>query len=954
MCARERRQRASEYPAHVNFVRLRPYSHANLPKVSTWLPNLSHSTIQSREPHVSQTATAPSYDASLDGHATLTNEEAARSLIQRGFNSDLKRRQRRPVHQHGRRLAHLTAANICNFNIVLLTLQDFNKHSRPLGRHPPPLHVAATNLITTAASNMEVPIPPTSPQHQPAGTLAGLAPMITPSNARETIKAGLVTGFSFGHIKQSLRTTAISVFTHQKLAPRYQYRVRDGANNLVFFLCAVQAYQAPGNDDQLPRIGEVQMLPLGNWESLYLALVAEIRAVYSDIKLHFNTEREGGARVLHMRGGDGKEEQKPFTALNFGHQLEEMWHLLMDARLLGPLEEAVRMENATEPYRAKFGTSTFRQRFQDHFHRLAKKDMDAKLDATEGIINQDYYTSDEIIDQLWHKHATLVSRACREHLHIEVDLRARRSQLREVANSPPQAAANQDEPFCLCQDGCRCRPACQFEIGICACKDLRKQAAAVQNISKTRNDSLNQEAWPLVQPQSPPAEMPAEVPDKLAANEPGSISDDMARMQMAGSPEPDQRLIQSYKTASQAARTASRQTFSNRRGRAGTEDGDLANVPSVHSTRARETIRLGLYGGDSVQRYPDFRSMATPAPESGSNYTTNPPARRPVPVTSAPVSSPPQRPQATQRSETTSPDYALTITSSSSPEPEAPSSSRPSNRFLPQFLRPKPKGTTGQSSTGPAQDNTRQSDNEFDKWDTSHVKTPKISTQECRTKAGERYHSPMGRHSADSPVLPDRKPPPATIPRSNTADSTQLPVPDFIAPRPALKQRYVSAGGTAKLADREEIEGFKLPEAADPGVYMKKDELMKRLADGEFGTPPRSSTNTDSVPRSSYDTAVVSSNSSARVSDDVGNEQEGGGKRDRTTSNTSSRGLRRLFSRNDSITETAAQQRADQSIEHEHRTTTEHDETNRFETRSILDLKLLDAGLGRCSHAVVL
>jgi hypothetical protein len=41
--------------------------------------------------------------------------------------------------------------------------------------------------------------------------------------------------------------------------------------------------------------------------------------------------------------------------------------------------------------------------------------------------------------------------------------------------------------------------------------------------------------------------------------------------------------------------------------------------------------------------------------------------------------------------------------------------------------------------------------------------------------------------------------------------SLDLPLPDFIAPRPAMRQRYVSAGGDAKLRDRPEIQGFHLP-----------------------------------------------------------------------------------------------------------------------------------------------
>lgn len=57
-------------------------------RIFMWLPNSSYCAIQTREPHVLQTATAPSYGASLRGRVTLTNEEATKSLIQRRFKSD--------------------------------------------------------------------------------------------------------------------------------------------------------------------------------------------------------------------------------------------------------------------------------------------------------------------------------------------------------------------------------------------------------------------------------------------------------------------------------------------------------------------------------------------------------------------------------------------------------------------------------------------------------------------------------------------------------------------------------------------------------------------------------------------------------------------------------------------------------------------------------------------------
>lgn len=70
-----------------------------------------------------------------------------------------------------------------------------------------------------------------------------------------------------------------------------------------------------------------------------------------------------------------------------------------------------------------------------------------------------------------------------------------------------------------------------------------------------------------------------------------------------------------------------------------------------------------------------------------------------------------------------------------------------------------------------------------------------------------------------------------------------LPLPDFIAPRPATKQRYVSAGGTAKLEDRPEITGFVLPPRVTPGITMPRELLLQHLeSTPQFATPPRSMT----------------------------------------------------------------------------------------------------------------
>ncbi|KAK0958656.1 hypothetical protein LTS01_021772 [Friedmanniomyces endolithicus] len=67
--------------------------------------------------------------------------------------------------------------------------------------------------------------------------------------------------------------------------------------------------------------------------------------------------------------------------------------------------------------------------------------------------------------------------------------------------------------------------------------------------------------------------------------------------------------------------------------------------------------------------------------------------------------------------------------------------------------------------------------------------------------------------------------------------SPALPEPAFNRPKPATKQRYVSAGGPAKLDERAEIPGPALAAAAAPSgtlPAMPKAELFGRMDDPEF------------------------------------------------------------------------------------------------------------------------
>ena len=204
----------------------------------------------------------------------------------------------------------------------------------------------------------------------------------------------------------------------------------------------------------------------------------------------------------------------------------------------------------------------------------------------------------------------------------------------------------------------------------------------------------------------------------------------------------------------------------------------------------------------------------------------------------------------------------------------------------------------------PSYGNPRGNENEFGDWDTSHIKTPVLTP--LRQGAGTADRVGSNRHSADSasPTSRGRRDvqdstghskatPPPSLP---IQPPSTLPLPDFIAPQPASKQRYVLAGGDAKLGDRPEISDFALPPALDRGMSLTKEELEQRLL--EMSPPRRDSGFSQARP--SQDS--VSSPASGPVSHDL---EEGAvkEKRTRTSSSVSSRILKRIFSRQNSSTE---------------------------------------------------
>ncbi|EME49609.1 hypothetical protein DOTSEDRAFT_76866 [Dothistroma septosporum NZE10] len=429
---------------------------------------------------------------------------------------------------------------------------------------------------------------------------------------------------------------------------------------------------------------------------------------------------------------------------------------------------------------------------------------------------------------------------------------------------------------CICAEGCRCRDACRYDIHLCRCKAAQSQPKLY---------SVQPPYYENVEPPSDTWTSPISHPSFA------SMSNSMARLHIArptsGEPQVPRMAHGPHLTGSIAAPKV--------RQRSNTAKSDLVYVPDAPTPPAmsatKDAYPLDFYGRNSGQRFPKFhRSDAgqlspTDGPASRNNASrkavTSPLAADPGLVHADDVEGQSRNPVPPIRMRR----HVRNIDISNPPIPDPNSTSY------------------AQSFPLASQGNPRGIENEFGDWDTSHIKTPVLKP--LGQGGGVTDRVAHVRHSADSTASAFQRqrdiegtteygkaiaPPPLALRPPLT-----LSMPDFIAPRPASRQRYVQAGGNARLEDRPEISNFALPPALDQGLSLTKEELEQRLL--EMSPPRRDSAFSSARP--SQDS--VSSPPGGRVSRDL-EEDAFRGKRSRTSSSVSSK-IKRMFSRQHSSTE---------------------------------------------------
>ncbi|KAK1078534.1 hypothetical protein LTR33_007151 [Friedmanniomyces endolithicus] len=337
-----------------------------------------------------------------------------------------------------------------------------------------------------------------------------------------------------------------------------------------------------------------------------------------------------------------------------------------------------------------------------------------------------------------------------------------------------------------CGPDCYCRDVCDLEGNECNCAFVRGQKREMVGEQREIQEAVHAKSGPTG----------AHLQNYML----GAITND-----------PDPHMMQACYATKEAADKLDRRTLQQHRRRADTAESELTYVmayvpaPRTPSRGKKNAYPLGFYGESSGQRYPPFRSNVTknaPPPVYGASfYNAQMPVRKLVPRNIS-------RPD-----------------TSSSPPAESP----PGQVVYPSFPASKSQKYFAHSFPVAAKSNPRvPASDDDDNNDDVAGHTEETHDTICHFSDEPEMYAPnipnssatqLARPPTRSNIFTDTTPPTGSLflPRSRTRTFLGLSKPaqplltlperDFNHPKPAVKQRYVSAGGTTKLDERQEIAG---------------------------------------------------------------------------------------------------------------------------------------------------
>lgn len=691
----------------------------------------------------------------------------------------------------------------------------------------------------------------------------------------------------------------------------------------------------PGKNCELPKLCQESKLPLGYWDGLYYALVAEIRQLHSDLQEKFGWAIEQGVNPLHAEGTDGVQKE-PVTPIDLASILESAWYILMDSRLVAALDDAVRMrkirENAAKKHNSA-NTMFSDDDGNDHDGTVATVDYE-RPPIVDGLVDVNGLSAEDIVKMLWETHAPEIDQASSENFEDESMHTAYQAELHAqiIAQTRALDADIPTSSTCRCRGRCICLLRCAVHASHCTCMPKAPVVQQIRSTGETEAETASQYVKrDMTQKSTSMAALMGPIKRKQSKSQFTSNSVAAAQMpyhavtSLTQDDKPQRELPSRYRN----------------RQRTNTSNSELAYVPDSkpYRSKGKDAYPLGFYTDGSPGRYPKLRKESSTTSHEGyvtadSSEPRRIPARKPVPTPLLPTQ-PYIAPGTDYGVVTPPPDGRYT-----SQAFHAAQAAHHENERLRQvpaqqhdaFTQSFPvtsgnprKAATSDPFVEPA--NLINPANEyvnllghhpssFEETGTSAEPVPTLTRAVATTPPRVPKSSKASASTTHLPTLKSfslntSKPVPPLPP---------LPPPDFIAPRPATVQRYVSAGGDAPLSKRAEIAGpafhstgFNTPINQSSGAGISKAELDMKMSDPEwvkahFGaaaaervslTPPKklrgsgdSAAVTDSQ-RDSRETGTRPSADRTRVSVDRTRP------RDRTSSGVSSgvAKIKRVFSR---------------------------------------------------------
>ncbi|KAI6859024.1 hypothetical protein KC323_g6761 [Hortaea werneckii] len=661
--------------------------------------------------------------------------------------------------------------------------------------------------------------------------LGGIDTSYVPSKARRLVEERSITLYPEDKVQGQLRAIAVCLHKHRDLMPWAQAGAPTDNNdpaskynvarksNLAHLVCGLyEVSLSVFRGEERPRLRNSMPLPLGNWDQLYYAVTAQIRLSYSALEQEYGREFGNGKAILAEAGS-----RQPLSAVCMAEMLEEMWGVLTDYRLIAALDDAVRLRRAQEKLaalQASYETPTSGQ----------------AMEPAEGLLDVNAMAPTAILEMvLANKTQENTSGRASAGTSLLSDCTA---EVLEDGSVVCRSSQQSLEPAtCTCQTTCDCRPRHFLNEGYCACAAIINEA----------HDSVNEEdGLSNTKHQYDDADRtlsPTQVLDVIS-NQNMSTKDAFGVYQSPFTTEAFQ--------ANEFANQLDRNILEMRSAVANPGEGARSSGPAP-----KDAYPLGYYGGGSSQRQPASRKPKDAYPlgfyggissqhhtasrtndaATGSGQQSQLPRRKPVPLPLPVVPS------------QTAPTYDSPFQSHATWQSSGPSTQGanyvygrvqypaiPQSQSQDQFTQSFPVGARGYppdtdtDNTFSAADYTQLADEAqdairpFTDTDTEPLLGSSSSPQAVRPSLHGTVTSPD--------ALEGRRFRKARRDGRQTQQPL-LPEPEFISPRPATKQRYVSAGGNAKLHERQEIEGPAFSFHTG-GASMSKDEVDHKLKDRDF------------------------------------------------------------------------------------------------------------------------